>query len=180
MALDVEEVVDGRMDGEEPLRGRGRFEPLHLSLSSSHPADVNFLPDCSFAGLAHAEPRGQANGSRRRRSGVYRLQSPPARSPASSRVSASAELPPERSCGIEPGNPGLRPHCPRHARDRTASLELRRPSRPGASVRSVVAADVESAAHMPDRISRPIFELSHTRCRDHARQAGPQRPDSSA
>ena len=36
MALDVEEVVDGRMDGEEPLRGRGRFEPLHLSLSSSH------------------------------------------------------------------------------------------------------------------------------------------------
>ena len=24
-----------------------------------------------------------------------------------SRVSASAELPPERSCGIEPGNPGL-------------------------------------------------------------------------
>ena len=93
-----------------------------------------------------------------------------------SRVSASAELPPERSCGIEPGNPGLRPHCPRHARDRTASLELRRPSRPGASVRSVVAADVESAAHRPDRISRPIFELSHTRCRDHARQAGPQRP----
>ena len=66
------------------------------------------------------------------------------------------------------------------ARDRTASLELRRPSRPGASVRSVVAADVESAAHRPDRISRPIFELSHTRCRDHARQAGPQRPDSSA
>ena len=36
MALDVEEVVDGRMDGEEPLRGRGRFEPRHLSLSSSH------------------------------------------------------------------------------------------------------------------------------------------------
>ena len=36
MALDVEEVLDGRMDGEEPLRGRGRFEPLHLSLSSSH------------------------------------------------------------------------------------------------------------------------------------------------
>ena len=36
MALDVEEVVDDRMDGEEPLRGRGRFEPLHLSLSSSH------------------------------------------------------------------------------------------------------------------------------------------------
>ena len=26
---------------------------------------MNFLPDCSFAGLAHAEPRGQANGSRR-------------------------------------------------------------------------------------------------------------------
>ena len=66
---------------------------------------------------------------------------------------------------------------PRHARDRTASLELRRPSRPGASVRSVVAAGVESAAHRPGRISRPIFELSHTRCRDHARQAGPQRPD---
>ena len=36
MALDVEEVVDGRMGGEEPLRGRGRFEPLHLSHSSSH------------------------------------------------------------------------------------------------------------------------------------------------
>ena len=36
MALDVEEVVDGSVDGEEPLRGRGRFEPLHLSLSSSH------------------------------------------------------------------------------------------------------------------------------------------------
>ena len=35
MALDVEEVVDGRMDGEEPLRGRGRFEPLHLSLSAN-------------------------------------------------------------------------------------------------------------------------------------------------
>ena len=63
---------------------------------------MNFLPDCSFAGPAHAEPRGQANGSRCRRSGVYRLQSSPARSPASSRVSASAELPPERSCGIEP------------------------------------------------------------------------------
>jgi hypothetical protein len=36
MALDVEEVVDSRMDGEESLRGRGRFEPLHLSLSSPH------------------------------------------------------------------------------------------------------------------------------------------------
>ena len=36
MALDVEEVVDGRMDGEESLRGRGRFEALHLSLSSPY------------------------------------------------------------------------------------------------------------------------------------------------
>ena len=44
MALDVEEVVDGRMDGEEPLRGRGRFEPLHLSLSSSHRLMCIFCP----------------------------------------------------------------------------------------------------------------------------------------
>ena len=36
MALDVEEVVDGRMDGEEPLRGRGRFERVRVS----HGSDV--------------------------------------------------------------------------------------------------------------------------------------------
>ena len=67
-------------------------------------------------------------------------------------------------------------------------VEERRDEAPGAGASharptpdpEVVAADVESAAHRPDRISRPIFELSHTRCRDHARQAGPQRPDSSA
>ena len=36
MALDIEEVVDGRVNGEESRRRRGRFEPLHLSLSSPH------------------------------------------------------------------------------------------------------------------------------------------------
>ena len=30
MALDVEEVVDSRMDGEESLRGRRRFEPTKV------------------------------------------------------------------------------------------------------------------------------------------------------
>jgi hypothetical protein len=36
MALRVEGVVDGGVEAEQPLRGAGRFEPLHLALSSSH------------------------------------------------------------------------------------------------------------------------------------------------
>ena len=36
MALQVEGVVDGGMQAEKSLRGAGRFEPLHLALSSSH------------------------------------------------------------------------------------------------------------------------------------------------
>ncbi len=36
VALDVEEIVDGSVDGEESLGGLWRFEALHLSLSSSY------------------------------------------------------------------------------------------------------------------------------------------------
>ena len=36
VALEVEAVVDGGVQGNEALRGRGRFEPLHLALSSPH------------------------------------------------------------------------------------------------------------------------------------------------
>ena len=36
MALDVEEIVDGSVDGEESLGRLWRFEALHLSLSSSY------------------------------------------------------------------------------------------------------------------------------------------------
>ncbi len=36
VALDVEEIVDGGMDGQKSLGGAGRFEALHLSLSSSN------------------------------------------------------------------------------------------------------------------------------------------------
>jgi hypothetical protein len=36
MALQVEGVVDGGVDAEKSLRRTGRFEPLHLALSSSH------------------------------------------------------------------------------------------------------------------------------------------------
>ena len=81
-----------------------------------------------------------------------------AQNPASSTVCASTEARPSCSRGTESGNPGLRPHCPRHARESTAFPGSPRPSRPSAIVRSVVAADVESAAHRPDRISRPIFD----------------------
>src|SRR5690242_13099824 len=33
MALDVESVLDGRMNGQEALSGSGRFETLHLALA---------------------------------------------------------------------------------------------------------------------------------------------------
>jgi hypothetical protein len=36
MTLDVEMVVDGGMDRKKALRGTGRFETLHLALSSSN------------------------------------------------------------------------------------------------------------------------------------------------
>ena len=36
VALDVEEIVDGSVDGEESLGRLWRFEPLHLPLSSPH------------------------------------------------------------------------------------------------------------------------------------------------
>ena len=36
MALNVEGIVDGGVDIEEPLGGSGRLESLHLSLTSSH------------------------------------------------------------------------------------------------------------------------------------------------
>ena len=36
MSLDVEEIVDGSMDGDEALGLALRFKALHLSLSSPH------------------------------------------------------------------------------------------------------------------------------------------------
>jgi hypothetical protein len=36
MALDVEVIVDGGMNGQEALGWPGRLEPLHLVLASSH------------------------------------------------------------------------------------------------------------------------------------------------
>jgi len=36
MALDVESVLDGGVNGQEALGGSGRFETLHLALASSH------------------------------------------------------------------------------------------------------------------------------------------------
>jgi len=36
MTLDVEMVVDGGMDRKKALRRAGRFEALHLALSSSN------------------------------------------------------------------------------------------------------------------------------------------------
>ena len=36
IALDVESVLDGGVNGQEPLRGTWRFEALHLALASSH------------------------------------------------------------------------------------------------------------------------------------------------
>jgi hypothetical protein len=36
MALDVESVLDGGVNGQEALRGTGRFEALHLALAPSH------------------------------------------------------------------------------------------------------------------------------------------------
>ncbi len=36
MALDVEEIVDRGVYGKKSLGGGGRFEALHLALSSSH------------------------------------------------------------------------------------------------------------------------------------------------
>ncbi len=36
MSLDVEDVVNGGMDGDEALGRAGRFEAVHLALSSSH------------------------------------------------------------------------------------------------------------------------------------------------
>ena len=36
MTLNVEGIVDGGVDVEEPLGGSGRLESLHLSLTSSH------------------------------------------------------------------------------------------------------------------------------------------------
>jgi len=39
MALYVEKVIDSRMDSEESLCGSGRFEPLHLSLSTPQAFD---------------------------------------------------------------------------------------------------------------------------------------------
>jgi hypothetical protein len=35
MALDVESVLDGGMNGQEALGGSGRFETLHLALTPS-------------------------------------------------------------------------------------------------------------------------------------------------
>ena len=35
MALDVEGVLDGGVNGQEALGGSGRFETLHLALASS-------------------------------------------------------------------------------------------------------------------------------------------------
>ena len=36
MSLDVEDVVNGGMDGDEALGRAGRFEAVQLALSSSH------------------------------------------------------------------------------------------------------------------------------------------------
>jgi hypothetical protein len=36
MVLDVECVLDCGMNGQEPLRRSGRFEPLHLALASTN------------------------------------------------------------------------------------------------------------------------------------------------
>ena len=36
MALDVECVLDCGMNGQEPLCGSGRFEPLHLPLAATN------------------------------------------------------------------------------------------------------------------------------------------------
>ena len=44
MTLRVEGVVDGGVEAEQPLRGTGRLEPLHLALSSPHSLMRVFAP----------------------------------------------------------------------------------------------------------------------------------------
>jgi hypothetical protein len=50
-------AVDEEMSGEEVLRLFGRFEPLHLPLSSFASADASSRPDCSDIGFVGARRR---------------------------------------------------------------------------------------------------------------------------
>src|SRR6202044_4278363 len=57
MALDVECVVDGGVNGQETLGGSGRFETLHLALAPS--CRLMRILSCLRASPGHGEPTVQ-------------------------------------------------------------------------------------------------------------------------
>src|SRR5580693_90189 len=56
MALDVECVVDGGVNGQETLGGSGRFENAASCARAVVSADANSQPDCLRASPGHGEP----------------------------------------------------------------------------------------------------------------------------
>jgi hypothetical protein len=75
MALDVEGVVDGSMDGQEWKENAGwnpvTWTPTFSALVFA-PVDVSFQPDCSRAVLSHGGPLDPDPGKPRRRTTACR------------------------------------------------------------------------------------------------------------
>lgn len=60
VSLDVEDVANGRVDGNEALGRSGRFEALHLALSSPHWLVRRLRPPSHRDGTDHALPVARA------------------------------------------------------------------------------------------------------------------------